>query len=109
MIDQKESQSATAKDMEGIDWVGLNKMSDQWEREEKRLRQLYLESPRRKTFFQYDFVEALWFQLLEYYGVIVGDEAMESMLDDLTNDGRLLEIVYDIAEKYADSKGWEQK
>lgn len=109
MIDQEETQPATAKDMEGIDWECLKKMCEPWEQEEKRLRKLYLENPKRKVFFQHDFVEALWFHMIEYYGAVVGDEAMDFMTNELAEDDRLWQLVYDAAEKFAKEKGWKMK
>lgn len=102
-------QPATAEDMKGIDWKGLEKMEETWRQQEARLKKLYLEHPQRKQFFEYDFVEALWFHTLEYYGKAIDDQVMEEMLNGLFDDDRLFQIVYDLASSVAVARGWEMK
>lgn len=107
MTEEEGLQPGTAKDMEGVDWDGLKKMGDDWQKEEAKLRKLYLERPDRKQFFEYDFVEALWFHMLEYYGKAVSEEEIEEMIYTIHDDNRLWEMVYDAVEKLAERKGWE--
>ncbi len=72
-----------------------------YDEEQRKLRSLYLEHPDRKQFVSYDFVEALWMHILEYYGKTVGDDAIEEMKYEILEDDRMWEMVYDAAENYA--------
>ncbi|MEK7183588.1 MAG: hypothetical protein AAB776_03055 [Patescibacteria group bacterium] len=76
---------------------------------EKRDRKLYLEHPDRKQFFSYDFVEAFWFHMRDYYGVVIGDAETEELIIELMEDNRLWEMVYDICQELASKRGWEMK
>lgn len=78
-----------------------------WQEQEKRLRKRYLEHPDRKEYFEYDFVEVLWFHMLEYYGVAVGDKEIEEMVITVMEDHRLWEMIYDAVQKVADRNGWK--
>ena len=85
----------------------LDKMVEKWEAEDKKMRSIYLDHPDRKQFFEYDLVEALWMQMIEQYGKVVGDEEIEDMVIAVTEDHRLWEMIYDAAEQVAKSNGWE--
>jgi uncharacterized protein with von Willebrand factor type A (vWA) domain len=78
-----------------------------YEEEERKLRSQYLEHPDRKQFFSYDFAEAFWMHMLEYYGKTVGDDAIEDMKYTLLEDDRIWQMVYDTVEQYADERGWK--
>jgi hypothetical protein len=100
---------ATEKDMEGVNSGELKKLEETWEQQEVRLRKIYLQHPNRKIFFVHDFVEALWFHMLDFYGKSIGDAEAKEMIDYLMDDDRPYEIVYDIAEEIAERRGWEMK
>jgi hypothetical protein len=90
-----------------LDSPECKEMLAKWEEEDKKLRSMYLDNPKRKQTFEYDFVEALWMHMVEYYGKAVGDEEIGWMLDEIIEDCRIWELVYDVAQKYAETRDWE--
>ena len=102
-------EEGAKKTLDYMDDAAFQEMLERWDEQDKKLRRVYLENPKRKQFFEYDFVEALWMHMIEYYGKAVGDDAIEEMLYDVTEDSRMWELVYDAAQKYADEQGWEMK
>lgn len=109
MINEEELQPATVEDMKGIDTVEFKRMIEESDKQEVRLRGLYLKHPNRKQFFEYDFVEALWFHTLDYYGKAVGNDEIETMVYSLAENERLWQLVYDTVQEFANEKGWKMK
>lgn len=109
MTNAEELLPATEKDTEGINWEELKQLGQTWEQQDTRLRKLYLEHPDRKQFFAYDFVEILWYHVLEYYGKSIGNVEVEDAINEFMEDHRLHELVYDIGANLAERKGWEMK
>lgn len=103
------TSSEVSKRLDHENEVEIEKKLTAYEEYYEKLRKLYLDHPDRNQFFSYDLIETLWFHIHDFYGVAIGNEEVGEIIDDLIQEDRIYEIVYDISEKLATKRGWEEK